>query len=413
MVMRFFIFTGFFLLFFRSSGQDSLLTIQDAVEFAFNQNAELKQLQAVIRQEENRWRTETGISPPEISYFKEGIGSGPGDVFDEKRISVSQEIDFPLTTAYRLKGISEEVKAIKMKEEALRNEIKANVKSYYVEALYALYLQKSRQNQLRLAQELYDAVFTRFEAGMATGIDLANAELRLEEAKNDLDQNEWILHKARYGLFYAMGLPEEKQLYSIAFSDTLQSVDIGISQIEALFTQKNHPQFLAAQHEIESADYFLKEAKSNILPDLRLNLYKQDFGEGFHFRGVEVGLQIPLWYPFEQKGKINRAKAYKDEMIWKQKEAGLEIKRQIEYAWHNYDVSRSVIHRYHGTMKNKAARLQELSLRAYQLGEIDLLNLLSAQQTYLNSEQRYLSALRDYYLQLVSLEKYLGNELVY
>jgi outer membrane protein, heavy metal efflux system len=130
MVMRFFIFTGFFLLFFRSSGQDSLLTIQDAVEFAFNQNAELKQLQAVIRQEENRWRTETGISPPEISYFKEGIGSGPGDVFDEKRISVSQEIDFPLTTAYRLKGISEEVKAIKMKEEALRNEIKANVKSY-------------------------------------------------------------------------------------------------------------------------------------------------------------------------------------------------------------------------------------------------------------------------------------------
>lgn len=404
---------GFILLFFMASGQDSLLTIQDAVESAYNQNAELKQLQAMIRQEENRWLTETGISAPEVSYFKEGMGSGPGDVFDEKRISVSQEIDFPLTTAYRLKGISEKVKAIKLKEEALKNEIKAEVKSYYVEVLYARYLQKSRQNQLGLAQELYDAVLARFEAGMATGIDLANAELRLEEARNDLDQNEWIWHKARYGLFYSMGLPEEKQLYSIAFSDTLLSVDIQISQIEALLTQHNHPQFLAARHEIESADYLLKEARSNILPDLRLNLYKQNFGEGFHFKGFEVGMHIPLWYPFEQKGKINQAQAYKDEMIWKQKQAGLEIKKQIEYAWHNYDVSRSVIKRYHETMKNKAARLQELSLRAYQIGEIDLLNLLSAQQTYLNSEQRYLSALRDYYLQLVSLEKYIGEELVY
>jgi outer membrane protein, heavy metal efflux system len=408
-----FIITGLILLFFQGSGQDSLLTIQEAVESAFRQNTELQRFRAVIKQEENRWRAEAGISPPEVSYFKEGIGSGPGDVFDEKRISVSQGIDFPLTTAYRLKGISGEVKAIRLREEALKNEIRAEVKSYYIEVLYALYLQKSMQNQLELAQELNKAVFTKFETGMATGIDLANAELRLEEAKNDQDQNEWILHRARYGLFYVMGLPEDEQLYSVAFLDTLQTVDIGISQIEALLTKRNHPQFLAVQHEIESADYFLKEAKSNVLPDLRLSLYKQNFGEGFHFRGFEVGLRIPLWYPLEQKGKINQAVAHREEITWKQKQVSLEIKRQIEYAWHNYDVSRSIIQRYHAMMKNRAAQLQELSLRAYQLGEIDLLNLLTAQQTYLNSEQRYLSALRDYYLQLVSLEKYLGEELVY
>jgi cobalt-zinc-cadmium efflux system outer membrane protein len=52
-------------------------------------------------------------------------------------------------------------------------------------------------------------------------------------------------------------------------------------------------------------------------------------------------------------------------------------------------------------------------LRAYQLGEIDMLNLLNAQQTFLASEQRYLSALRDYYLQLIALEIYLDEDLVY
>ena len=68
-------------------GQDSLLTIQEAVESAFNRNAELQQLRAQLKQKENLWRMQTGISSPEISYFKEGISSGPGDAFDEKRIT--------------------------------------------------------------------------------------------------------------------------------------------------------------------------------------------------------------------------------------------------------------------------------------------------------------------------------------
>ena len=54
-----------------------------------------------------------------------------------------------------------------------------------------------------------------------------------------------------------------------------------------------------------------------------------------------------------------------------------------------------------------------MSLKAYQLGEIDVLNLLNAQRAQLQSQQRYLLALRDYYLQLVALEKYLNKELVY
>jgi cobalt-zinc-cadmium efflux system outer membrane protein len=142
-------------------------------------------------------------------------------------------------------------------------------------------------------------------------------------------------------------------------------------------------------------------------------LYKQDYGSGYKFTGFEVGLRIPIWYPFEQKGKINTVLARKDEIRWQQEEIRLNTKKQIEYAWHNYSVSRSIIQRYNETLQEKAAHLQRLTLRAYQLGEVDLLNLLNAQQTYLSSEQRYLIALRDYYLQLVALEKYLEDDLVY
>lgn len=402
----------FFTVFF-SFAQTDTLYLKDAVESAQLRNAELQQMFARLQQKKNSWRSESGIAPPEISYFKEGIGSGPGDVFDEKRITVSQSLDFPLTTIYRQKAIEEEVKTLEFQIAAREKEIKAEVKSYYVEVIYAIRLKKSRENQLRILKDLHNAVYTKFETGMANGIDIANVELQVDEAMNDLEQSEWLLHKARYSLFFAIGLPVEEQRYGIGFTDTLKASDIEIEQIFALTQQETHPAYKAVKHEIMAADLYLKEAKSNLLPDLRLNYYRQDMGTGFKFNGFEIGLSIPIWLPLDYKGKINTSVARFNETQWKQTEIRLDMKRQVEHAWHNYNVSRNIVKRYTETMKNRAERLQSLSLRAYQLGEIDLLHLLNAQQTFISGEQRYLAAVRDYYLQLIALEKFLEEDLVY
>lgn len=395
-------------------GQDTTLTINGAVEFAYGNNTKLQQLKAQLNQQKEKWRTETGFSPPEISYFREGVKTSiPENLFDEQRITVSQEMDFPLTTLYRLRAVKQEVASLEYQISALEREIKSEVKIKYIDVLYALYLQKSRQDQLKIAEELYNAVYAKVETGMATGVDLVNAELQRDQARNALDESEWILHEARYGLFYSMGLPPEQQKYSISFSDTLRTSDIAITQIQSLELQEEQPEYLAVEHELTAADYYLKEAKSNILPDIGLRLYKQDYGDGFNYRGFEVGLSIPLWYPFEQKGRISMARAEKEKLIWKQAGVKLEMKKNIEYAWHNYSVSRRIMERYNETMKSKAARLRSMALRAYQLGQLDLLELLNAQQTYVNSEQSFLSALRNYYIQLATMEKYFNTDLVY
>ncbi|HYQ56154.1 MAG TPA: TolC family protein, partial [Draconibacterium sp.] len=337
----------------------------------------------------------------------------PTAPFAEKRVAISQEVDFPLTSVYRVKALKQEVEAQQNVIVAKEKEISSQVKSKYIEVVHALYLQRSRENQLKLAQDLYNAVYTKFETGLGNGIDLANAEIQLDEARNDLDQSEWILHQARYGLFNVIGLPVEEQKYSIQFADTLYATDIDISQIQALAVQEEQPAYRASMNMLNASDYFLKEAKSNILPDVRFSLYKQDYGTGYDFNGFEIGLSIPIWYSFDQKGKIQMATARKDELRWSQNEIQLNMKKEIEYAWHNYSVSRSIVNRYHDSMQERSSKLQSMSLRAYQLGEIDLLELLNAQQIYLKSEQRYLTALRDYYMQLAALEQYLNQELIY
>ncbi|MBL7970023.1 MAG: TolC family protein [Prolixibacteraceae bacterium] len=395
------------------SAQAQLLTVADAVGQAIQNNAQINQMRSQLNQKKAEWRTLTGVSAPEISYMKEGISHKAADPFQEQRISVSQSVDFPLTTSYRIKALREEEKAMEFSIQEEERKVKSAVKARYIEVIYALHLQKLRDQQLKLATELYNAVYTQFETGMGNGMDLTKAELQVAEANNDIDNARSQLHQARYSLFFLMGLPPENQKYTITFMDTLQTRDVEISQVTALSVLTEQPSYQSSERELKASGYFLKEAKSNILPDIRFNLYKQDYGTGYNFNGFEVGLSFPVWYPLEQKGKIRMNLARQEEIQWKQKEIRSGVKEQIEHAWHSYEVSRSTIKRYDETIRSKAEKLQSLTLSAYRLGEVDLLNLINAQQIYLNSQQRYLTALRDFYIQLVELERFLGLELIY
>lgn len=395
------------------TAQENILLLQQAVDSAIANNPDLNQARAVLAQKEAEWRTQTGIEAPEISYFEEGINSKAAKPFEERRWTVSQSVDFPLTTVYRLKAVNEEEKALRYRIEAAANEIRSQVKSRYIEVLYALHMKELGTRQKDLADDLYKAVYTKFETGMANGMDLANAELQVAEAENALDEAERLLHLARYSLFYLMGLEVSQINYGIQFSDSLKSAEVEIAQIQALAVLQEQPGYMAAMHEYQASQNKLREAKSNILPDIRFNLYRQNYGDGFDYNGFEIGISLPLWLPFEQKGKIRMAQARQQEIEWQQKIIELDMKQQIEHAWHSYETSKRTVDRYNTTIRGKSMKLQQLSLKAYRLGEVDLLNLINAQQVFLANQKRYLASLRDYYLQLAQLEKFLKQELVY
>jgi len=370
-------------------------------------------MRAQLNQKKEEWRTQTGLEAPEISYMKEGIDNKAADPFQEQRWTLSQTIDFPLTTIYRLKALGEELKSMELNIRAEERLMRANVKTKYIEVLYAIRLQQLRGQQLDLANQLYSAVDAQYRNGTGNEMDLTKAELQIASANNDIDAARRQLHLARYGLFNLMGLATEQQKYSIMFMDTLKSDDIEISQIQALAVLTEQPSYQSSVNEMQASNYFLKEAKSNLLPDIRFNLYTQDYGSGFNFKGFEVGLSVPLWYPFDQRGKINMNLARMEEIGWKQQEIKLDMKKEIELAWHSYEVSRATIRRYHETINLKAEKLLSQTMKAYQQGEVDLLNLILTQQMYLDIQANYVAARSEFFTQLVELEKYLGKDLVY
>ncbi|NUM72344.1 MAG: TolC family protein [Ignavibacteriaceae bacterium] len=416
--------SGFFLLFtlvvtaqeeYENEGRfaDSILTVDKAIEMAVNKNPQLKQTLGVINAKKGARKKSFGLSSPELFWFREGIGNELPSGFAEQRWGISQTIDFPLKTAYRLGKISSEISSLEYSYESEVKQIKADIKKSYTDVIHAGTIIRLRNEELDLAKKLLNAATLRFEAGESPELEKINAEIFFAEVQNDVSDAERNFMQARYNLFNLIGLDPDEQKYSIRFPDSLVFVDVSVSQKEALSYLEDQPQYKSVKERISAAGNAISEAWSSFLPDFRINYYRQDYGQGYNNYGVELALKFPLWFFLNQSGEIQEASSNKEEMEWKLKSVELEIKKQIEHAWHGYEITLRTINRYQDNISVKSKELLDLSLEAYRLGQANLLTLLNSQRTYLNGRIRYFDSLRDYYYQIIELERFLTKDVVY
>ena len=402
-----------FLVYSSLIASENELTVSRALEIARQKNPQINQLRQRIEEKNAEWWSSLGIADPKIIYFDEGINLQSHKGFTERRWSIEQSLDFPLTSFYRLQRISLEEETLKEQLQAACLYLKAKIKSHYTELAYSLEMLHLREEQLSIAEKLSFAAITRLEVGESSDLDLMKADILYAESQNAVDEARRAFHETRYTLFKTIGLDPEDQQYHIDFPDTLVYVNVDVNQEAAMATLKNQPEYASINKKHLSAAYGVNEAWSTLLPKLDLSYYRQNYGRGFDFYGYQVGFTIPLWFPFNQRGKIQMAKAQERYLEWQKTEIGLELKRRLEIAWHSYEVAKTGIERFLHQIRQKSARLRDLTLEGYLVGEIDQLTLLEAQRTYLNSEKSYFDILRTYYLRLIELEKYLQTDLVF
>ncbi len=389
------------------------LSLKQAIEIARERNPNINMLRQQIKQKHAQLFRGIGLPDPQLSYMEEGINRDDNRGFAEQRWTISQAIDFPLTSYFRMSKISEEEEMLRQRLKAACLYLKAQIKSYYTELIYSLEIVHLRTEQLKLANQLYNSAMLRVEAGEASELELMKADIQKAESQNDLDEANRLMHVARYNLFKIIGLDPDKQRYDVQFPDTLRYVAIEVDQEKALHTLEMQPEYVSYTHKLNSASSGVREAWSSFLPNFNLSYYVEDYGTGFDYYGYEVGISIPLWFPFNQRSYIQQAKAYRSSVEWQQRDVFLEMKRQVEIAWHSYEKSKRTIERFHELVRVKAARLRDLTMDGYAAGEINLLTLLEAQRTYLGTEKRYFDALRDYYLRIIELEKFLQSDLIF
>lgn len=388
----------------------SALSVDKALEIAYRQNPQINRLQYQIRAQKKEETLSIGLYDPEIRYFKEGIGN---QSFSEQRWSVSQSMDFPLNSYFKVKQQQALTRSLELQLQDLKYQVKADVKAAYAQLAFTLKSGALARERVDLFENLHQAAQARSDMGESSEIDAMQADLQLQEARNSLESAFNAIMNARYDLFQTIGLDPEEQTYDIGFTDTLEYVIVEINQEEVMNRLDEHPRLRQIRQEVEASTFGKKRAKSAYLPNLSASYYRQDFGNGFDFYGFEVGVSIPLWFATRQSQQVQQANALESAAEWKYEDARLLMKKQAEQTWHSYESSKNNIERFQENIQAKSFELVQMTQKGYSLGELDLLTLLEAQRTYLRTQESYFQTLRDYYLTVIDLERFLQSDIIF
>ncbi|MEA1873533.1 MAG: TolC family protein [Bacteroidota bacterium] len=413
-VLIVFLFFGFVNFGFAQSDnhdEKEILSLDKALTLSMENNLALNRLSAETEQVKNAWKSQSGLANPELIYYQNGMGET--DLYFEQAIGISQSFEKPLQNIWLKKIANLDMAILQESITHYKIHLIAMVKMHYVEVLYALYFHELTQERVGIYESLKEAVDLKHESGTADLMNKYSASVKLYEAKNRLSMAESDLHKARYNLFEVIGLESDQQLYTIGFEDSLQTHENYLDQHVVLDSLSDFPGVRIEQLKIQRADEAIKSAKAAWFPSVSVSYLRQDFSTGYEFNGIELGVEIPLWgaRTINPEVKVTESKMMQQE--WHAKETLLKYKRQVEHAWHAYEKAREVVLIYQNTLGNETQKLLDLSQEAYLMGEIDLINLLEAQNMFLNNQEIYLSALRDYYTYLIELEKFTEQKLVY
>lgn len=392
------------------------LSVAEAVALALEQHPELQQRQAAITIKQLEAGPAWGIERPELYYGREGIGDG---AFQEQQWGISQSIQFPLTGYYAAQEVKQqELLAERQYAYSIQN-IKKDVKQAYIRLAYARKQHDLANRQQELMQRLYEIASLRREAGDIADLDLIEAEVRLDQSRQEVRMAEARRETARQELLTAMGLlsPEESadspETAALSFPDTLSYTSVEISR-EALIQQRDQtPLARIAGQESAVAEAGLRLAKQSYWPDLQLNYYRQDFGNGYDFDGIELGISIPLWFTFNERNRTKQARLSYGQAQARQQQTRIMLQEDAEAAWQQYASSRERILSYRDGLQQRTAELLRLAREGYRQGELSLMRVLQAQETYLEGERRYHEALLSYHLQLAELERFTAGELIF
>ncbi len=385
------------------------LSVREAIKLAHAIHPAINEMRGQIQVKRGERMMSYGIRATMVSFFREGIGDG---MFEEQGLSFLQIIDFPLTSYYRVAQVRTEQNALELRLESVTRSVTAGVKKAYTDLQYAQELVRLREEQVRLFEDLVAAARLRVEVGEASELESLKAEIQHAEALSGLEQSRRQFQHARYELLGIVGINPDTKGSVIVFPDSIPYVEVNIDESMMHDRIEAQPEFRSASSSLDAARVGVKRARSYLLPALQIEVFPQDFGSGYNRYGFQVGLRLSLWGN-HYRGGMHVAKASVQNRSWEKQAVLIELKKQAEQAWHSFQTSKRTIDRHVNEVKVRAARLLRQTQEGYRAGELDILTLLDTQRTYLASELRYYDALRDYYFQLITLERFVGEELVY
>jgi outer membrane protein len=382
-------------------------TLSEALTMAYATNPELSAQRANLRVQDediavakSGYRPQVGASASVNRATTDPSGTGSfGSTNQSYDASVSQPLFRGYRTTNTVKSVESSIFAGREQLRGTEQGVLFDAVTAYMNVIRDEAILRLNQNQVDVLRQQLRATKDRFRVGELTRTDTAQAEARLARSDSGRIAAEGTLSNSREAYRRVVGqLPGT--LVEPALPVLPTSVDEAID-----VAAKENPQLRAAQFIEKSSQFDVKTAKGSVLPSVdavagvsrsdRSNLGNQSFGSSAS-TNASIGAQvnIPLYQTGAEYARVRQAKQLASQRQIEINVATRQVEEQVHNAWELMRTARANIVAQQSAVSANAVALEGVR-QELTVGSRTTLDVLDAQQEYLNAQVLLVQAKRD------------------
>lgn len=326
-------------------------------------------------------------------------------------VGLQQELDVTGRRGAQLRAARSELSARKSELLAARWFVHQQVHGAYHQALVARDRTEAAQRVLAFAERLVQVARQRLAAGETSPLPVRLAEAELAQARQGVLLADSEYHRIRLDLARVAGWTKPEILTPTGTLDAPETPPSAASLLRR--ARLEQPALRAARERLSAAQARLGAAKRRAWPNPTLGvLYENEAQLGPAPQQVLSGtlsVPLPVWVgsaPDRSRARASIAEA-EAELTVNLSTLGAEIVQ----ARQRVDASAERARLYGTEILPTLETNLDLLQMAFELGEIDILQVMVAQERFLRTQQDALQAFADYYDAWAELEATVGSEL--
>lgn len=338
---------------------------------------------------------------PQLQYQSQEIGNEGASGLHS--VSVYQQI----VTANKL-DLAQQVQSQEIQRESARLrvaqlQVLTRVRAAFAQTLVAQQRAALTNRIVQLAEKSVDSVEALVEAQEVSRVALLQSRVEAEQARITAENAQTRYLASRRTLAASAGI-SPRSIGALA-GEISEQGKLPETPWESLIEEisRTSPEIAAAGSELQRARWALQLACAQVTPNVTGQLgVGYDAGTDDTF--AVVGVTVPLPIRNRNQGNIRSARAEIQAAAAAIERTQLSLDRRLAAAVGRYQVARQRYERLQESVIPDAEETFELSQRAFEAGETDYLQLLTAQRTLFNTRLTMLDALSDAKTALAEIE---------
>ncbi|MFH0935633.1 MAG: TolC family protein [Candidatus Omnitrophota bacterium] len=376
-----------------------------------------------VKEAHNRWKAAeykvkevSGLPDPMASYtyFGESVQTRVGP--QKNKYGLSQKIPFPGKLSLKAKTQLKNAEILKEKYEATLREIIKEIKFVYYDIFWVDKSTQITEEEKVILEHMEKSARVKYESNLSPQQDVIKTQVELSKIIERL----FLLEQNRKALVAKLNsILNRSQNETFGKVENLEAQEFTHSLDELYqISQSSKPELLAANLDIERAQYEKSLAKSNYLPDFTLGFDYIQVGSG-HTNAIDDGkdawtttiaVHIPLWFD-KVSAQVNEKKAALQASRDNYQNIENRLNYEIEDLYSKIATYRDIVSLYKTALIPQAEQSFEAAKTSYETGKVDFLNWLDSEKVLLQTKLAYYKTIVDYQKSIAYLERMAGADL--